>query len=297
MKDYTLSQQYAIVGLDGLESLHMNMAKCAVLRGVAAAKLLEKYLAAGGQEFRLEEKLAEEMKNIRKQKKKEAQLLEQEIAGMLEAEGVLEEAPDLLACDMNYYTAGVNLKTYRSNNEIYTGIVESVRAEVLEEGALTEECICMLWLFRESGCMHDIFSVEEQKMIENRMVELAAKDELCRILNQAEFHSGLENVMGNLLSLKKSIFKNPYLEGVNLLYPFLDRRQAIFIDFVVLGTTVASRRTAIMQFLSERGHYVEEVKNGSETLLKIDNACYRVFPATVVCKLPIQGARLLPVYK
>lgn len=209
----------------------------------------------------------------------------------------MEEAPDLLACDMNYYTAGVNLKTYRSDKDVYTGIVESVRAEVLEEGELTRECICLLWLFRESGCMHDLFSVEEQKMIENRMVELTTKDELCRILNQAEFHSGLENAVGNLLNFKKNLFKNPYLEGVNMVYPFLDRRQSIFVDFVVLGTTVASRRAAIMQFLSEHGHYVEEVKNGSETLLKIDNAYYRVFPTTVVCKLPIQGARLLPVYK
>ncbi|MBS6194663.1 MAG: hypothetical protein KH828_03665 [Clostridiales bacterium] len=297
MKDYTLSQQYALIGLDGLESLHMNMAKSAVLRGVAAAKILEEFLAAGEQDLLLEEKLEKGLKDIRKQKKKEAQMLEKEIAEELMSEGVLEEAPDLLASDMNYYTAGVDLKTYRSDQETYTGLVEQVRAEVLEEGGLTRECICLLWLFRESGCMHDLFSVEEQKIIENRMVELAAKDELCRILNQAEFHSSLENAVGNFLNFKKNLFKNPYLEGVNMLYPFLDRRQAIFIDFVVLGTNVASRRAAIMEFLSERGHYVEEVKSGSETLLKIDNAFYRVFPTTVVCKLPIQGAKLLPVYK
>lgn len=70
MRDYTLSQQYAIVGLDGLESLHMNMAKSAVLRGVAAVKILEEYLAKGEQDFQLEEKLEEELKNIRRQKKK-----------------------------------------------------------------------------------------------------------------------------------------------------------------------------------------------------------------------------------
>ena len=32
MRDYTLAQQYALVGLNGLESIHMDMAKSAVIR-------------------------------------------------------------------------------------------------------------------------------------------------------------------------------------------------------------------------------------------------------------------------
>lgn len=46
------------------------------------------------------------------------------------------------------------------------------------------------------------------------------------------------------------------------------------------------------------GHYVEEVKSGSETLLKIDNAYYRIFPTVKrAYKVPIQGANLVPVYQ
>ena len=33
MKDFTLSQQYAILGLDGIESLHSSFAENAVIRG------------------------------------------------------------------------------------------------------------------------------------------------------------------------------------------------------------------------------------------------------------------------
>ena len=89
----------------------------------------------------------------------------------------------------------------------------------------------------------------------------------------------------------------PFIRN-NLLFPFLDRRQAIFIDFVIFGTDVAGRRMAILNYLTEKGHYVEEVKNGSETLLKVDNYYYRVFPMTkVYYKVPVQGANLVPVYK
>lgn len=104
--------------------------------------------------------------------------------------------------------------------------------------------------------------------------------------------------MKSFLRGKTDLFKNPYLEGVNLLYPFLDRRQAIFIDFVILGTNVEQRRLAVESFLTEKGHYVEEVKIGTETLLKIDNMYYRIWPKTIRCsRVPIQGANLVPVYR
>lgn len=84
---------------------------------------------------------------------------------------------------------------------------------------------------------------------------------------------------------------------MNLVFPFLERRSAIFIDFVVFGTDVKSRRIAVMEHLVSFGHYVEEVKLGSETLLKIDNAYYRIVPGTrTAYKVPIQGASLVPVY-
>ena len=68
------------------------------------------------------------------------------------------------------------------------------------------------------------------------------------------------------------------------------------MDYVIFGTNVQGRRLVMINFLSERGHYIEEVKNGEETILKIDNAYYRVWPMTKSCLLPIQGANLVPVY-
>lgn len=303
MKDFTLSQQYAMIGLDGQDCLHGSMAKSAAVRAIAAAKLLETLMeekepeawTADPTEFecRLDAGLTE----VRHLKKKEAKIIEHEMAEVLKADGVLDIVPDLLGCDMNYYTAGVEMKAYRIDQPEYLHISEGVRAEILEEGAVTEECICLLWLLRESGCIHEIFSVKEQEQLQTRMLGISAANDIYRILWQKEFHDNLESMVNTLLSKKRNLFKNPYLEGVNLAFPFLERRQAIFVDFVIFGTSVAERRQAMEVFLSEQGHYVEEVKNGTEMLLKIDNMYYRIWPKTKTCRgIPIQGANLVPVY-
>ena len=300
MKELVLSRQYAVIALDGLESLHPSVAKSAVIRAIAAAKVLEEvmYTEAESDPAVFIPKLNEAVEAAKDLGKKGAKQIEEEMAGLLEADGLMEQIPDILGCDMDYYTAGVELKAYRSDEDTYIRIREGLRAEILEEGVISTECAVLLWLLRESGCIHDLFSVSEQDQVQRRMTDAAAENEIFRAMWQTEFHSAVESFAGRFLRAKHNLFKNPYLEGVNLIFPYLERRKAIFIDFVVFGTDVRSRRIAVMEHLSKMGHYVEEVKSGSETLLKIDNAYYRIFPTVKrAYKVPIQGANLVPVYQ
>ena len=299
MKELVLSQQYAVIALDGLESLHPSMAKSAVIRAIAAAKVMEEVMhtEAESDPAVFIPKLNEAVEGVKDLRKKDEKQIE-EMAALLEADGLMEQIPDILGCDMDYYTAGVELKAYRSNEDAYIRIREGLRAEILEEGVISTECAVLLWLLRESGCIHDMFSVSEQDQVQRRMTDAAAENEIFRAMWQTEFYSAVESFAGRFLRAKHNLFKNPYLEGVNLIFPYLERRKAIFIDFVVFGTDVRSRRIAIMEHLSKMGHYVEEVKSGSETLLKIDNAYYRIFPTVKrAYKVPIQGANLVPVYQ
>lgn len=300
MKDLILSQQYALIALDGLESLHPSLAKNAVMRAIAAAKVLEDGIPFD-QESDLSAfhtKLEKALQNAKNLKKKERAELEKEISGILEADGLLEEVPDILGCDINYYTSKTDLKAYRSEEETYLRLREGLRAEILEEGEISTECAILLWLLRESGCMHDLFSLSEQNQVHRRMIDLSAENEFYQSLWHAEFHSATESFSKKFLKAKDNVFKNPYLEGVNLLFPYMERRKSIFVDFVVLGTNVKERRIAVMEFLGSMGHYVQEVKIGSETLLKVDNTSYyRIFPTTRrICKIPVQGASLIPAY-
>ena len=300
MKELVLSRQYAVIALDGLESLHPSMAKSAVIRAIAAAKVMEEVMhtEAESDPAVFIPKLNEAVEGVKDLRKKDEKQIEEEMAALLEADGLMEQIPDILGCDMDYYTAGVELKAYRSNEDAYIRIREGLRAEILEEGVISTECAVLLWLLRESGCIHDMFSVSEQDQVQRRMTDAAAENEIFRAMWQTEFHSAVESFAGRFLRAKHNLFKNPYLEGVNLIFPYLERRKAIFIDFVVLGTDVQSRRIAVMEHLSKMGHYVEEVKSGSETLLKIDNAYYRIFPTVKrAYKVPIQGANLVPVYQ
>lgn len=299
MESYSIIQQYALIGLDGTDSKNKTVEKTAVLRAIATGRFVEKLMESGGhQEADFQEKLEQVIKEARALGTRELKEVEKEIAAPLKADGALEEAPDLLGCDMYYETSGADLKVYRSDKEIYLRITEMLRCEALEEGALTEESVLLLWLIRESGFMHEIFSAREQGEVEQKMVAEAARQKWIGILWGKEFHKTFESLGKAFIRKKRELFRNPYMEGVNILYPFLDRRQAIFIDFVVLGTTVVDRRGAVMSYLCEHGHFAEEIKNGTETLLKIDNIQYRIVPKTVRCgNLPIQGAVLSPVYR
>lgn len=299
MKELILSQQYALLALNGQESLHPSVAKNAVLRAVAAAQVLETELGkvdtSSFSEFSVA--LQKAVQIAKTLKKKEASQIEQEVVNALKAEELLKEVPDLLGCDMDYDTSGIELKAYLSDEISYVRIREGLRAEILEDGPISLEYAVLLWLLRESGCIHDLFSISEQSRVEERMTEGAAQDEQYRTLWEAEFHSIFEGVMNRFVKTKSKLFKNPYLEGVNLAFPYLDRRKSVFIDMVIWGTNVADRRAAAIEYLSKKGFTVEEIRIGSETLLKIGNIYYRIFPMTKTAyKVPIQGVNLVPAY-
>lgn len=298
MKELILSQQYALLALNGQESLHPSVAKNAVLRAVAAARVLEIELGRDTNSFlEFSAALQKAVQIAKTLKKKEASQIEQEVVNALKAEELLKEVPDLLGCDMDYDTSGIELKAYLSDEISYVRIKEGLRAEILEDGPISLEYAVLLWLLRESGCIHDLFSISEQSRVEERMTEGAAQDEQYRTLWEAEFHSIFEGVMNRFVKTKSKLFKNPYLEGVNLAFPYLDRRKSVFIDMVILGTNVADRRAAAIEYLSKKGFTVEEIRIGSETLLKIGNIYYRIFPMTKTAyKVPIQGVNLVPAY-
>ena len=298
MKELILSQQYALLALNGQESLHPSVAKNAVLRAIAAAQVLETELGRDTNSFlEFSAALQKAVQIAKTLKKKEASQIEQEVVNALKAEELLKEVPDLLGCDMDYDTSGIELKAYLSDEISYVRIKEGLRAEILEDGPISLECAVLLWLLRESGCIHDLFSVSEQSRVEERMTEAATQDEQYRTLWEAEFHSIFEGVMNRFVKTKSKLFKNPYLEGVNLAFPYLDRRKSVFIDMVIWGTNVADRRAAAVEYLDKKGFTVEEIRIGSETLLKIGNIYYRIFPMTKTAyKVPIQGVNLVPAY-
>lgn len=298
MEKSTLRKKLAIVGLNGVDAVNMSVVKQAVLRGISVAEAFDKLLVKSEsvESTLFQADIVPVIEASKHLSKKQLKALELELVEELKMEGILDEVQDLLACDMFYETAGLSMRQYRSQPENYLLVREELRAEVLEDGILSMECLCLLWLFRETGILHDLFTASEQDEVYMKITDHIGKDPVVGELFEAELHRTGELFGIKYLKAKKNVFHNPYLQGINLAFPFLERRQAIFIDFIVLGTNVAGRRQAAIEYLQQRGHFVEEIKHQEETLLKIDNACYRIFPATKGVKIPIQGVSLIPFY-
>ena len=165
MKDYTFTQQFILIGLDGLDSLHTSTAKTAVMRGIQAAMFLEENLELLEQNTNSEFQEAWKMieSQIHKLDKTDVESLEKIVTAPLKEDGTLEEIQDLLACDINYESAGIDIKVYRTEASVYQKISESIRTEILGDGEISTECFGLLWLMRESCCLHEHFSTEEQK--------------------------------------------------------------------------------------------------------------------------------------
>lgn len=299
MKEYSIMEQFALIALNAQDSNHSTQAKHVAVCGIEAAKIIEQLLLEEKDKeiTEFERRFKQQLAQIKKLSAKDRKNIEKEISNRLKTEGVLYTVPNLLGCDMYYYTANITIREYKCDEELYRRITEGLKAVILEPGEIPVETVILLWLFRECGCLHDIFSIGEQEQIEQRLIQLSAENELYKVIWEQEFHSSARRAYLSFLNHKRNLFMNPYLEGINLLFPFFDRRQAIFIDMVVLGTTVAERRQKAIEFLKEQGHTCEELPSGTETIVKIDNGYYRIWPATRSCKIPIQGVELLPVYK
>ena len=297
--ELSFTEKYALLCLDAQESQHHSTLKKISLKAISASALLEEALikddlsSMEASSFRL---LLNQLCSVKNHSQKKLDQTEKNLVSILKEKHAIEETPDLLSCDMNYYTSGVKLMNYRSDADIYARISECLRAEALEDNSLTEESFCILWLLRENGLLYDFFSSLEQETLQKHLTEFSMKCENYKLLLQTKFHSAGESISNIFLSTKKKATENQFMQGVNLVFPFINRRNSIFIDTVVLGTSSTGRRLEIMAFLSEHGHFVEDVTLGEEKLLKIDNGYYRLFPTVRVCRIPIQGVALIPVY-
>ncbi|MEF2965351.1 GPP34 family phosphoprotein [Paenibacillus sp. M1] len=327
MTDLRLGQSFALVALNAQRSAEMTMVKKAALRCMAAAVILEVYLDGGltpvkGQFVLNQDALKPSSKSAPYREAvltsmvsqhrersgdlkwwlKRASLLsgrklknfERAVSDSLKEKGLLEEIPHLLACDLYFDSAGVPVKEYRSLMTEYTRITEYIRAEILEDGPVSEETICMLWLLRESGCMHDLFSRNELDQVSAKMYELFSSNQLAKALLPIRIRHGFEMAAKQLLHMKTRAIKTPVGVGLNFVYPILERSQSVFIDTETMFPNSAERLRDVKRRLESKGHAISVLREGQVPLLKIDNITYEAVPHAIYGRVPIHGVRLLP---
>lgn len=176
----------------------------------------------------------------------------------------------------------------------YTRITEELRAEILEDGTVTEEAVCMLWLLRESGCMHDLFSRNELERVGTRMDELYSESALARTLFPIPIHKRSELIIKQLLHMKKMAVKTQVGRGLNFVFPIIERSQSVFIETEEMFAGPDQRIRDVITRLESYGHVVKVIRGGQVPIIKIDNICYEAHPHAAYTRVPIHGVRLQP---
>ncbi|NRD76486.1 hypothetical protein HPT25_03150 [Bacillus sp. BRMEA1] len=321
MNEFSFAQNFSIIALNTQRSLLLSNEKRVILRCIAAAVILEIYLnnkqdetltlekkdlvrssieiyqipvlnAFLGKNETVSHTLPYFLAEVTKLSRKVLKEIEQAFAGSLKEVKAIEEIEALLGCDYLYVSAGITIKEYRSRADLYTRLTESLRAEILEEGEMTEEALLMLWLLRESGCLHDLFSKEELKRVAARSIELFNRHPLAKKLFPIFIHRISEMGIKNFLKLKKEIMSMPTGTGIAFVFPAIERTESVFIDTEEFFPSKETRLHDVKARLESHGHHFSIIRNGAVPLIKVDNTLYEAVPSFINYEVVIHGVRL-----
>ncbi|WP_040207505.1 hypothetical protein [Neobacillus jeddahensis] len=325
MKELRFAQNFSLIALNAQDSLHLTTTKKVSLRCMAAAAILEIYLDNGfsrtgeilsftkqdlghssmpsyqekvlktllGKKEVISGTLSHYLTKVLRLSKGHLKEMEQAFAASLEEAQAIEEIPALLGCDLEFVTAGISMKEYRSHPELYTRLIESLRAEILEEGTMTDEAILMLWLLRESSCLYDLFSREELKRVAVQIQQLLEDSALAKQILPITIHKFIETAYKNFLKIKRDVMSTPTGSGLNFIFPVLERSQSIFIETEEIFPNKKDRLRDLKVRIEEKGHDFTVIREGEVPLVKIDNVLYEAVPsATPYYQVAVHGVRL-----
>lgn len=291
MSELTLSKQFALIALNGLDSTHMSTAKKVALRSIMAASVLEEFIKQPFLENRITA-LSDEMKKVSSASGGKLREAETTVSKELIRLRLIKESANLLACDMNYVTASVTIREYYSDPTEYTRIKNGIYRCLTESGSVTDEIICMFWLLRESCCFYDIFTKKEEDHLSARINELFEQSPFAKVLFSIVIQKSQEQAYQSFLRKKKEWFSTPFGAGLLFTCPMLERSQSIFIEVEEWFSDKDKRLTCVMNRLLTMGQEVQVLRAGDVPLLKINNLYYECIPDQIVCRLPVQGVRL-----
>lgn len=321
MNELYVALDYALIGLNAQDTGRLTNAKRAALRCMAAAGLLElllnKYVVKENDAIVLEKPnqsimmyqesilqvflgkklrtcctLQEMLLKVTRFSKNDLKTIEHAFANTMKERGILEEVPSLLSCDLYYETAGITVTEYRANPGRYTEVTESLRAEILENGQVTDEAVILFWLLKESGCLYDLFSKEELKRVAERFDALQDNHQLARQLFSVDIHKTKENFIRGLMDLKKRTVSTQVGSGSNFIFPFVQRSEAVFIETEAYFSGKEERLRDIQARLDWHKITYKIIYKQDVPLIKVGNDLYEAVPYAKQMRVPVHGVQL-----
>lgn len=284
--ELSLTERFALIGLNGKGSNHRNLAKLYVLKAIAVAFYLEDHYDAANATWDFDEDGI--MKATKKSRMKE---IENQIITRLTEKQLIKTVKNLLGCDL-YYDNNIKLKDYVSDSKEYEHQIDYLRAEFLEDGPVSEEGIILIWLLKNALCMDEVFSLSEQKKIQSKISEISKNSALARKLFTIDMQSTGGSIATGFLCMKSRFASTPIGKGLNFIFPAIERKQSIFIDTEEYFSNTEQRLQCVINRVTSQGHSCEVLHKGTVPIVKIDNVKYELVPEAIVVKFPIHGVRL-----
>lgn len=300
MTNLSLQDRFALIALNALNSTRNSTAKKAAMRCISAADVLDRFLNETEEKTVDSTEYLSHLQELPTSLKEAAHLsssvskeLEHTVYTRLHDLGLMTQASALVSCDLEFASAGNKILEYRTDLEEYSRQTESIRAELIEEGNVTDETVCLLWLLRESSCFYDLFSKEERQYLSTRINELYLNSLLAKTLLPLSIHSALDSAALGLFSKKKAIFSTQLGTGVLFQVPFMERSSAVFIESEELYCNAEKRLENVVARLEANGNEVHVIRAGSVPLLQIDNLYYECIPTQrQYYRAPVFGVQL-----
>ncbi|MCR5754048.1 MAG: hypothetical protein K6G30_04430 [Acetatifactor sp.] len=273
----TVAEQYALIAMNGVELGKKNVLIRRKKNCILAAYELDEILKIED-ESEKEERFHQRIKELSKLSAKEREKRVDVVVNKLVAEGKLEVISALMDSDLYMEEAGVTSKQYRAEKSVFLATTEYLRAEILEEGEISEEVLCLTWLLKQSDEWNTIFSISEKENAESRILKLCLENSFAKNLFMerigvfgADFYGFLSYIRGRMLYTQFGI-------GLVSRMPVLARREAVFIATDSYFTNAAERTQFVKEKLEKKGHFCEVKQMGKVSLLEIDNAFYELVP-------------------
>lgn len=192
MKDLSITQEYMVCTVNGkgtISSYNQKAIACLIVSGLLEMQL-SKCISISDKKISVCSELPEHMTyleplynviNQGKPMKVEKAVEAYTIAFTNKKLYALEDAvmESLKEADVvESVKAGLlgNKESYAPKKEIITGIIEKIRAELLEDGEISEDVIALAALMEKTGNLEDYFSKYEQKELKNKVEAIKKSD-------------------------------------------------------------------------------------------------------------------------
>lgn len=296
----SLPMDFALLALNGMDSEEGSFFLKAVYRSLVAAFVVEAFLqketsralsadeisALNGDLFVPEflgakEKnhtLPEWLSKVKRVSNKKIRAMVRPFMEKMQQRGKLDVIHSLLENDLYYEEEAFEMTEFRVEKIAYQRILKEFKKDWLEKGMPSNRTIALYWLLEQNGLLGRLFNAEEQAICAEQKAKRYHKNDLAKMLWKETVLSSIVRLAKDSMLKKVGFFQTAVGIGLAFSFPFLAKKEAIFI----VGENWISKTEEVLPEIvgkiRQKGHRCLILRKGKVPLVEIDNVLYEAIP-------------------